>query len=125
MKTHTSRTLEYLRNRGYYSDVIEKWIPNPKHPGGGFRRDYFGFGDILAFDNIETVIVQSCGSSFSQHKNDMLKNGMITVWLAAHRRVLLIGWRKLKLKKGGKAMRWKPRVAEFYSFNNELTVEEG
>ena len=122
--TPTSRTLKYLRDRGYYADMIERWIKQPWFPGGGRRADYFGFGDILAFDDIETLLVQSCGASFSQHKNDMLENDMIIVWLAAHRRVLLIGWRKLLKKRGGKQKVWKPRIAEFYSFNNELTVEE-
>jgi len=121
----TERTLKYLRDRGYRADMIERWIRNPKHPAGGFRKDYFGFGDILAFSDTHTILVQSCGSAFSQHRSDMLANEVILEWVAmSARKAWLIGWRKLKLKRGGKALRWRPRVAEFYDHNGILNCQE-
>uniref|UniRef100_A0A6M3L687 Uncharacterized protein n=1 Tax=viral metagenome TaxID=1070528 RepID=A0A6M3L687_9ZZZZ len=34
-------------------------------------------------------------------------------WLECNGRVILIGWRKVKKKKGGKATVWAPRIKEY------------
>jgi len=44
----TQRTLRELRDQGRVVDICERWIINPKHPGGGFRKDMFGFIDLIA-----------------------------------------------------------------------------
>ena len=66
----TERTLKYLRDDGYICDMVERWIRNPKHPAGGFRRDLFGFADILAFkpDGPDLMLVQSCGQDYAAHR---------------------------------------------------------
>ena len=125
----TERTLKYFRDQGYICDMIERWIRNPKHPAGGFRKDFLGFGDILAFNEVDTILIQSCGSSFSSHRKDMLENPNIGKWIHSTqifpaRRVVLMGWRKVKLKRGGKALRWKPRIAEFFKINGEIDCKE-
>ena len=124
MSKHTERTLKLFREQGYTIDVIERFIRNPAHPGGGFRRDYLGFGDLLAFNSAETILVQSCGADFSAHKKTMLELPGVGDWLSPNRRVLLVGWRKLKLKRNSKAYRWKPRIAEFFSVENEVECLE-
>jgi hypothetical protein len=107
------RTLAYLRAEGYYADIVERFIRNPKLPGGGFRRDFMHFGDILAINNYDTVMVQSCGQSFSQHLKDLLANLNVPIWLACpNRKLMLIGWRKVLKKRGGKQKIWKPRIKE-------------
>ena len=106
----TQRTLAYLRETGYHCDVVERFIRRPELPGGGFRKDFMSFGDILAFSNTETVMVQSCGTSYSSHLKSLLSNPNVALWLAGPRKVMLIGWRKLKVKRGGKATKWTPRV---------------
>ena len=108
----TQRTLAYLREEGYHADVVERFIRNPKVPGGGFRRDYMHFGDILAFSNNSTVMVQSCGQSFSSHLKDLLANPHVPLWLAGPRKLILIGWRKLVKKRGSKQRVWTPRIRE-------------
>ena len=109
----TQRTLKYLRDAGYYCDMVERWIQNPKHPAGGFRKDYMGFGDILAFSEYSTLLVQSCGQSYAKHLRDLLTNLNVPLWLAnPNRKLILIGWRKVKKVRGGKAMVWKPRIKE-------------
>ena len=110
--TPTQRTLKYLRDDGYHCDVVERFIRNPRVPGGGFRRDYMHFGDILAFNNNETIMVQSCGQSFSKHLKDLLANPNCPLWLAGPRKLMLIGWRKILKKRGGKAKVWAPRIRE-------------
>jgi hypothetical protein len=106
------RTLEHLRAEGYYCDVVERFIRNPEHPGGGFRKDFMGFGDILAFSETETMMVQSCGQSFAEHKRKLLSNLNVPLWLSGPRKLMLIGWRKVKKVRGKKAMVWKPRIRE-------------
>jgi hypothetical protein len=36
--TPTQRTLKYYRDKGWICEVVERWIPNPKHPGGKAMR---------------------------------------------------------------------------------------
>ena len=123
----TERTLRHFRERGWICDMIERWIRNPKHPAGGFRKDYLGFGDILAFSWQDTALIQSCGSDFSAHKHKIFEipEDYPLKWLSVeNRRLILIGWRKVLKKRGGKLKIWKPRIGEFYNINNELNFEE-
>ena len=112
--SNTSRTLKFLREEGYVCDIVEKWVSAPWHPSGGFRRDYLNFLDIIAINEEETVGVQSCGQNFSEHNRKIISNEHAPLWVRPHHRSLwLIGWRKVKLKRGGKAMRWRPRIKEY------------
>ena len=120
----TSRTLNYLRAAGYLCDIVERWIKMPTHPAGGYRKDFLGFGDIIAITDNEILAVQSCGVSFSQHCKDIITNENVIKWLAPRRKIMVIGWRKLKLKRGGKAMRWHPRIAKITLEQGELKVNE-
>ena len=127
----TERTLKYFRDRGYICDMVERWIRNPKHPAGGFRKDYLGFGDILGFNEIETVLIQSCGSDFAAHIKKIFDlpekdfRSHPARWLAdPNRRLIVMGWRKVKKKRGGKLKIFKPRLAEFYNINGELDCRE-
>ncbi len=116
-KTPTQRTLEYYRKEGWTCEVIERWIRNPKHPAGGFRKDWMGFGDILAMGENSIIAIQSCGQAFSAHNKKITEDEIVSpnayLWLKNGGRLLLIGWRKIKLKRGGKAMRWQPRIKEY------------
>ena len=114
--------------------MIERWIKIPyiykngkkvKYKPGGKRRDYLGFGDILAFDNFSVMLVQSCGTNFSEHRKAMLDNKNIKLWLnGGGRKVWLIGWRKVKKKRGGKLMVYRERIARFCLINGELDCHE-
>ena len=106
----TQRTLAYLRENGYHCDIVERFIRRPGLPGGGFRKDFMSFGDILAFSNTETVMVQSCGTSYSSHLKKMLSNPNVALWLAGPRDVMLISWRPLVKKRGFKRKVWTPKI---------------
>ena len=108
--SNTSRTLRYIREQGWESDKVEQWIKNPKHPAGGFRKDLFGIIDIIALTAKGIMGIQSCGQSFAEHNRKILAAPMALKWLEKGGLLMLIGWRKLKLKRGGKAMRWSPRI---------------
>jgi len=133
----TQRTLRELRREGRIVDTAERWVINPKHPAGGFRKDLFGFIDLVVLDAEKGIVgIQSCGQSFKAHL-DKIKDSECTQyvieWLKAGickkehpygitkrqcqnqmTHIEVWGWRKVKLKRGGKAMRWRARVADVY-----------
>jgi hypothetical protein len=111
----TQRTLAYLKDQGLVCGICERWIPNPKMPGGGIRKDLFGFIDIITISKANGVVgIQSCGQDFSRHFRKITeeKAEEVRAWLEAGAKLQLIGWRKLKLNRGGIAMRWTPRIQE-------------
>ena len=108
--SNTSRTLKYLRTQGWVCGMVERF--NPYAGPYGIRQDLFGFIDIIALAEKSVIGVQSCGQNFSEHKKKILENEYAPVWLESSGRILLIGWRKIKLHRGGKALRWAPRIEE-------------
>lgn len=113
--SNTSRTLEYLRSQGWIADKVEQW--NPYAGKFGQRKDMFGFGDVVALGENRIIAVQSCGQAFSEHDKKITQDENVAPvalrWIECGGRLLLIGWRKVKLKRGGKAMRWEPRIKEY------------
>ena len=103
------RTLKYLRDDGYIAEVVERFISFP--PPHGHRKDFLGIIDIIAFNGVTTIGVQSCGQDFAAHLKKMKESEMTPLWLeSVDRELWLIGWRKLKAKRGGKLKLWKPRI---------------
>lgn len=100
----TQRSLKQLRNNGYLVQVVETWNSYTRT-----RRDLFGFADLLAIKPGEIVAVQTTSGS---HTADRVKKIKTTAgdnakaWLKAGGKIVVHGWRKLKLKRGGKAVRW-------------------
>lgn len=122
----TQRTLKALRERGLVCAIVEKFNA---HAGPfGIRQDLFGIIDILALDPESGVIgVQSTGQDFAGHKRKLLeeRNQECRDWLKTPGTTLeLWGWRKIKLKRGGKAMRWIPRVANIILEGEDLIFNE-
>jgi hypothetical protein len=114
------RTLKLLRAEGFWPWVVESY-----NAFSGKRNDMYGFADIIAIDNGLTLAVQVCGADFSSHVHKMTeeRKEAVVAWLACpNRRVFLIGWRKVKVKRGGKQMVYRPRVMEFRG--SELTTKE-
>ena len=113
--SNTSRTLEYLRQQGWIADKVEQF--NPYAGKHGLRKDMFGFGDIVAMGENSIIAVQSCGQAFSEHHKKITEDERVAplalMWLENGGRLMLIGWRKIKLRRGGKAMRWSPRIKEY------------
>lgn len=114
--TPTQRTLRELRKQGRLVDVCERWIVNPKVPGGGFRKDLFGFIDLIVLDPEQGIVaIQSCGQAFKAHLDKIMDSECtenVIEWLQCGGRAELWGWRRVKLRRGSKAMRWKPRIKE-------------
>lgn len=103
-----ARTLKFFREQGFTIDVVERWI------GGYTRKDFLGCIDAIAFKKGKTKIlaIQVFGVDWSSHRKKIIdeqhEGGKL--WLANKNvKFIFIGWRKVKLKRGGKAIRWKPR----------------
>ena len=109
--TPTQRTLAALADLGYTSGMVERWIA--KKPFG-IRKDLFGIIDIISIKPGEIVGVQSTGTGFSDHlkKLTIEKAAESRAWLESGAKLQLWGWRKLKVKRGGKAMRYFPRFLD-------------
>ncbi len=121
----TSRTLEYLRQQGWEATVVERFLP---YAGKfGQKIDMFGFGDIIAMGEGSIIAVQSCGQSFSAHHKKITEDEYVAPlalkWIESGGRLILIGWRKVKLKRGSKALRWQPRIKE-YAISDFLDDDE-
>lgn len=119
--TPTQRTLKLMREQGRICWILEKW-----NPYAGIRQDVGGFLDLLCIDPVDGIVgVQSCGQSFSAHVKKMTeeRNENMYEWLK-HAKVELVGWRRVKLKRGGKAERWMPRIADFYIENGNVVCVE-
>ena len=111
--SNTSRTLEYIRSQGWMADKVEQF--NPYAGKFGQRKDMFGFADIVAMGEGKIIAIQSCGQAYSEHDRKITQEtGEAALkWLECGGRILLIAWRKVKLKRGGKAERWQPRIKEY------------
>jgi len=109
----TQRTLRELRRQGLIAEVVEKYV---QIPGSfGFRRDLFKFIDIIALcPNRGILGVQSCGQDFKAHIDKITDDPEVTPnvveWLRCGGKIDVYGWRKVKVKRGGKAKIWAPRV---------------
>lgn len=117
--TPTQRTLRALREQGRVCAIVEKWNPygGPMLPDGrrgGLRQDLFGILDVIALDPERGVVgIQSCGATFAEHwrKLTIERAQEVTDWLSTPGTSLeLWSWRKVRLRRGGVAMRWAPRV---------------
>lgn len=100
--------MKLLRERGFECGIVERFNSFTKQ-----RFDLFGIIDLIAIKEHTIVGVQSCGSAYSEHMKKMLASDKAIDWLEAGGELMLIGWRKIKKVRGGKAMVWKPREYHF------------
>jgi hypothetical protein len=113
------RSLAWLRKRGYTAEVCEQFKARVEGRGqaarfmGGFRKDLHGFMDILAFDQFETLAVQTTSrlqlsAHLRAYRRDPDLVAKISAWLVpSGRRFVLHGWECVevpcKSKSGTKA----------------------
>jgi hypothetical protein len=126
--TPTQRTIKALKEQGHICGIVEKF--NRFVGPHGIRQDLFGFIDIISIDPIDGIIgIQSCGQDFSGHVKKILNElnesnyEALIAWLKFSK-LHLYGWRKVKLKRGSKAMRWKPRIGIFELKDDQVTFRE-
>ena len=139
MSKYTQKTLKALGEQGCLTGMVERFIAqagkaipvngNPQlRRRTGIRKDLFGIIDLIALRPIEIlhpncesknyktwelVGVQSFGQDFAEHKRKVLASKAAPIWLASGNQIEIWGWRKLKVKRGGKAEVWTPRIYRF------------
>src|SRR5262245_6103902 len=115
----TQRTLRALRNEGAICGIVERFN---QHVGPhGIRQDLFGFIDAIALVPGKGIVgIQCCArSGHAAHRTKICENEIAPEWLKQGGRIEIWSWGKQKLKRGGKAERWTPKVEfiteEFFS----------
>lgn len=104
--SYTQKTLAYLRDHGWYCQVVERYCSFTHR-----RKDLFGIIDIVAVKDGQILGVQSTGpNGRSDHRIKMLAAEGSLRWLLAGGELWLMSWRKLLVKRGGKARRWQPAI---------------
>lgn len=120
----TQRTLAAMREQGRLCGIVERFNA---HVGPfGIRQDFMGFADIICIDPVQGIVaIQSCGQDWSGHVKKMLeeRNEAMYQWIK-HAPIELWAWRKIKLKRGGKAERWVPRIGDVKLSGETLVIEE-
>lgn len=100
-KSPTARTLDKLREDGWLAAVVEKWNPAVK-----IRNDLFGFIDVLALKDGETLAIQATSGSNVASRIEKIANAEhVGKVREAGWRIEVWGWRKLK-------GRWTLRVVD-------------
>lgn len=90
--------------------IVERW-----NGYAAVRQDLFGILDVIALDPQRGVVgIQSCGQDFAAHWRKLTDERAQEScdWLTTPGTSLeLWAWRKVKVRRGGKAERWAARVA--------------
>jgi len=124
MSSATQRTIRELKNQGRRCGIVEKW--NAFVGPHGIRQDLFGIIDIIALDPERGVVgVKCCSGGLSSHYKKITEERLQETidWLQTPGTVLEIwSWRKVKRKRGGKAMVWRPKIKEITL--KELGIEK-
>jgi hypothetical protein len=115
MSSPTSRSLEHCRKLGQLPEVVEKYNAFTRR-----KADYLGFVDILSISPAGIYGIQTTsGSNLSARykKVTIERRDNAIAFLNAGGRILLHGWSKRKVKRGGVAMRW-------HLTEREVTLED-
>ena len=116
--------MKLLRDQGQICWIVERFISQAGPHGK--RIDLFNIIDIISLTAHATIGIQSCGSGFSAHLEKLTvdKADETITWLNGPRELHLYGWRKTKLHRGSRAMRWRPRIAQIAIENDILVFTE-
>ncbi len=97
----TELTLKLLRAEGWTVAVVEKWNPHAR-----IRQDLFGFIDLLAIRDGETLAVQATSyTNISARVKKIAEIETIDAVRKAGWTVWVIGWRKV-------ANRWTHKIVD-------------
>lgn len=89
------RSLKYLRDQGYTVAITEKWNPHAR-----VRQDLFGFVDLLAIREGQTLAVQTTSASnLSDRRKKVLAHENLPILRSAGWEVVIHAWRKNSKKR--------------------------
>lgn len=111
--THTQHTLAECRRLGWLAEVTEKWVAfgSPRkaagakseamQKAGGYRKDLFGFIDVMVFDEYPPgyaqgmLAIQAFGETgFASHMAKLDEIQAAREWLRRGNRIEFWSWRK-------------------------------
>jgi len=93
-KSPTQRTLEEMRNRGYFCWIVEYW-----HSFSRTRRDLWGFADVLCLGENEVIAVQTTSmGNVSARVKKIAEHENVGAVRKAGVRILVHGWDGKKLR---------------------------
>lgn len=77
--------------------------------------DLFNLFDTIAIFNHALYGIQITSSAnFASHHKKMIENKNLHLWLDTENNAWLVSWSKKKIKRGGKAYKWEPKIREYY-----------
>lgn len=120
MTSPTQRSLALLRRAGWQVAIAERWNPHAR-----IRQDLFGFADLVALDpeGRGTIAIQTTSAAnLAARQTKLLANEIVPIWIGCGNRVILHGWAKRKLRRGGKAVRWQCTTREILAGYPDLYV---
>jgi hypothetical protein len=85
----TQRSLAHLRDQGYLVAIVEHWNPHAR-----IRQDLFGWIDLLALRDTETLAVQTTASAVADRVKKITDSASLSAVRKAGWRILVHGWRK-------------------------------
>lgn len=99
----TQRSLELMRERGYFCEVVEKWNPFAPTPKTSFRKgirqDLFGILDIICLGEGEIIGLQVCHrSGVSKRLKKIAEHENTAAVRRAGIKIIVHGWDKEKLR---------------------------
>ena len=102
----TQRSKQLLSDNGWTVAIVERWNPHAR-----IRQDLFGFADLLAIKpNMAPLLAQVTSTGWQSRIDKILDEPLALLALRSGFRIEVHGWRKLKVKRGGKAVRWTPKI---------------
>ena len=108
------RTIAYYKAQGIRCETVERWIPRPGVPGGGFRKDLMNIIDCIALGPDKIIGVQCCaGSGNAAHIRKLMEDERENTleWVSKpYTRLEIHAWRQLKKVRGKAAKYWSPIV---------------
>ena len=131
---NSARTLAALRKHGYHAEVCEKYITRPQGKGqaakfaGGYRKDLFGFLDVISFHpslagvlGVQVTSRQQVSAHLKNYRRDPNIAGLIQDWIRSGNRFHIHGWRKLQVPCKGNPEKTKVR---WELTDNAVSIEE-
>lgn len=121
-KSSTPRTLNLLREWNWHYWRVESY-----NAFSGKKSDLFNIIDYLVITDFSTIGIQSCGGDFNAHINKICieeKEDTIRWLSSSHRKLILIGWRKVLKRRGMRLRIYKPRLAHIYLDGGMIICEE-
>lgn len=130
-------TRDMLKVAEIENRIVERYHPKSKKYPFGCSEDFMNIIDLIALEG-EIVGYQVCGEDWSQHIRKLtedeaentikwLSQGVACPGCGLHvktTRLVLIGWRKVKKKRGGKLKVWRPRIADIFLDGGRVVWKE-